>query len=117
MKTNYFDSGTAAIRRESLPLFDIGPYKGCKPEFKKYDEEHRGTWLKFQAVALKWINRGITRIGAKAIFEEIRVDCRRNNGEEFALNNTFSSDYARKFVNLHPQYEDLFELRKTKNEH
>jgi len=105
------DSGSARV---VLPLFDVDEYRGCKAGFEEYDKEHPGIWIRFEGVAVRRINRGDKRLGAKAIIEEIREDCRRKGDEPYALDNTYSSDYARMFENRHPRHKGLFEFRMRK---
>jgi len=111
------DSGTAQQSPGPLfvkvePTFDV--YKGCKEDFEKYDKQHPKVWQMYCVAVFNRINEGEERIGSKAIFELIRAKCRARMQDTFALNNTYSSDYARKFCNKYPQHRPKFEIRKKK---
>ena len=65
-------------------------------------------------MAINQINRGYKHLGAKAICEIIRFNS--PSSDEFPkVNNSITAYYARKFIRLHPEYKDFFELRERKN--
>lgn len=59
-----------------------------------------------------WIARDHTRIGMKMLTEVLRWQYGRATvGDEFKLNNNFTSRYVRLLIAEHPEYADVFELR------
>jgi len=84
--------------------------------FEEFDKANPEVWDEFKKTAFSLIEKGHKRYGAKAIFEVIRYKkALETNGTEFKLNNNLAAYYARKFINLYPQYADFFETRKVKN--
>lgn len=86
-------------------------------KFLKYDEQNPQYWQEFCKRAYEFIDKGYDRIGAKLITETIRWDeeCRRRK-ISYNFSNDFHAYYARKFLKIHPQYKDLFELRPVKRD-
>jgi len=95
-------------------LFDMK--SKLQAEFEEFDKANPDVWAEFKAIAFRLIEKGVKHYGAKAIFEVIRYKKTvETTGSEFKLNNDFTAYYARKFINLYPQYADFFETRKVKN--
>jgi hypothetical protein len=67
-------------------------------------------WREFEKEAAKRVNSGETRIGGKAIAEEVRKNLAAS-GSKYALNNNWISCYTRAFVIKYPGTRSLFELR------
>jgi len=82
----------------------------------KFDREHPVIWQEFKRIALRLIEKGVSRYGAKAIFEVIRYDMSIEGGTDFKLNNNYTAYYARKFIEQFPFHAGFFELRKKKIE-
>lgn len=62
-----------------------------------------------------WIAAGHARVGMKMMFEVLRWQVgRTTTGDEFKLNNSLTSRYARFIVNEHPEWETYFETRELK---
>ena len=56
-----------------------------------------------------------TRYSLKALFERIRWHVQiETGGEEFKLNNLYTSRYARKLIAEYPEFEGFFETRELK---
>ncbi len=61
------------------------------------------------------LDRGETRIGAKALYEELRQSLRVRKFGEWKLNNDFTATYARKLIEAEPRLEGMIELRRRKS--
>lgn len=58
-------------------------------------------------------NRGFKRYGMKAVFEELRHDPSfvTKSGDHYKMNNNHTAWYARKFMELYPEFDGFFEVR------
>lgn len=84
-------------------------------KFLNYFASRPDIWQAFEKVTLRLIERGVERIGAKCIMENIRYGLALKNGkDEFKICNTYTAGYARVFAIKHPQHADFFELRECK---
>lgn len=83
--------------------------------FETYDREHPRTWELFLHYSIKTKAKGYTNYSAKAIFELIRWHEGLPQGHDaFKLNNIYTADYARKLMNLKPEFEGFFRTRYLK---
>ena len=70
----------------------------------------------FIGLALQAKQRGRTRIGAKLIVERLRWEYMiQTGGDEFRLNNNYTSRLARAAVGSRPELEPLFEFRELRS--
>lgn len=83
--------------------------------FFQYHMENPRIWKNFERVALREIQAGKQRVGAKAIIEEMRKEheLEKRNGE-FKINNTYAPYYARMFIVKYTIYANLIETRQIK---
>lgn len=59
-----------------------------------------------------WVNRGHKRIGIKMLAEVLRWQYGMATvGDDFKLNNNFTSRYVRLIIAEHPEFADVFETR------
>ncbi|MGD3109524.1 hypothetical protein [Streptomyces sp. YGL11-2] len=66
-----------------------------------------------EALTADCVERGLRRIGIGMLFEVMRWQYgRATRGEPWKLNNDFRSRYARRLIELHPEWSPLFETRK-----
>lgn len=82
--------------------------------FKQYDQENPQIYQEFKRLSRMLISRGYTHIGARQIFEVIRWETMISGNDGFKVNNSYTSDYARKFENDFPQYVGIFRKRLCK---
>ena len=85
-------------------------------EFAKFIEENPDIWQQFRMLAVKLKAKGIDRYGAKAIWEVLRYELALKSvtsGEKYALNNNFTSRFARKLME-EEDFAGFFELRQLK---
>lgn len=85
--------------------------------FEKFDRDHPGVYCFFRRFAQELRAAGRKRCGAKLIIERIRwhyaiTSAPSASGEEFKIDNRFTSRYARKLIAERPEFADFFELRK-----
>ena len=97
--------------------------RDIQQHFEEFDRENPEVWERFQEIALRLIGLGFKHYSADAILhaERIHRDLKTTGageaaGKQLKLNNNFSSRYARKFHQLHPQYADCFETRRLKTD-
>ena len=82
--------------------------------FKKYDQENPKIWDAFIKYAKQSKARGFKNYSAKGIFEIIRWHTKIEANDEFKLNNNYHADYARKMMQLFPEFEGFFRIRELK---
>jgi hypothetical protein len=82
--------------------------------FLEHHCAHPQVYYAFQKAALEAIGTR-TRVGAKAIFEDLRFETQvGTSDDEFKLNNVWASYYARLFALRNPEHSTYFEFRRTK---
>jgi hypothetical protein len=82
--------------------------------FDAFDERNPWVWQLFERHALRLIQRGRRHFSSDAILHVIRyeVAANTNSDDGFKINNDFSSRYARKFVQAHPEHAEFFATRR-----
>jgi hypothetical protein len=71
----------------------------------------------FEEQALKAIAKGRKKISSKLIINWIRWhEFIESSGKDFKINDAYQSYYSRFFIEKYPQYSDVFEFRKLRNE-
>lgn len=84
--------------------------------FRKFHEQNPQVLIRLVALAHEAMDRGKRRIGAKTLVEVARWHVwLETEGDEFRINNSFTSRYARLLVELHPEFEGLFEIRELRS--
>jgi hypothetical protein len=62
-----------------------------------------------------WLARGHQRVGIGMLFEVLRYDYSvATHGDDFKLNNSLRSRYARRLIEDHPEWQDAFETRRLR---
>jgi hypothetical protein len=85
--------------------------------FNAFNRDNPHIFKAFEDQALSAIARGRTKISAKLIINWIRWhEYLESNDKNFKINDAYQSYYARLFVEKHPQYSGVFEMRKLRNE-
>lgn len=83
--------------------------------FETYDKEHPRTWELFLHYSIKTKAKGFQNYSAKAIFELIRWHEGLPQGHDaFKIDNIYTADYARKLMNLKPEFKGFFRTRDLK---
>lgn len=85
--------------------------------FNKFNQENPHIFKAFEEQALRAISKGRTKISAKLIINWIRWhEFLESSDLNFKINDAYQSYYARHFIEKYPEYSDVFELRKLRNE-
>lgn len=86
---------------------------------QKFYEFHRQNpivYVYFKKFAVEAMQAGLTKYGAKAIFERIRWQIRiEMKGADFKINNNYVSRYVRKLICECPEFIRFFETRVLKS--
>lgn len=87
-------------------------------EVVQFMRDNPTVYPKFRMLAVKLKAKGIDRWGAKAIWEVLRYEMALKSvttGEKYALNNNFTSRFARKLMDEEPdEFAGFFETRSLK---
>lgn len=91
--------------------------KDIDTEFRKFHETNPHVLNLFMGFAEEALATG-KKVGAKAIWERMRweVLMRQHPGQDFKLNNNYTSRYARLAIAKNPKLANLFEIRRIKSE-
>ena len=85
--------------------------------FEDFHAEHPWVYEALERLTVQWVAAGGGRIGVKALFEQLRwLVPGFANGEPFQLNNNFTSRYACLLRASHPEWRDVFELRRLRSD-
>ncbi len=86
--------------------------------FEAFHARHPDVYDRLLWLAHKAHRAGRTRIGMKMLFEVLRWEWTiaglPDDAEDWKLNNSYSSRYARLIMADHPQLDGLFEVRELK---
>lgn len=93
--------------------FNWGESRSIQQSFEDFDRAHPEVFEYLVRLAFDVYQRGFRHYGMKAFWERMRwhFQIEQDMGEEFKLNNNYTSRYVRKIIVKHPELEDLFELR------
>jgi hypothetical protein len=96
--------------------WERGREKSLDERFADYHAAHPEIYREFARLARLLRDRGHEHYGAKGLFEALRfhhaVDARP--GDQYKLNNNFTSRYIRLLVEEQPEFDGFFELRKLR---
>lgn len=103
-------------RQEDYDLFSIidgGTPTSLEIEFLEYDKANPEVWSMFCRFAFDAIQRGRKTLSVSLIIERIRweVFIVTQSGDGFKINNNHRAFYARKFMKVHPEYNEIFRTR------
>lgn len=84
--------------------------------FEEFDRNNPRVYLALEKLALERAAKKPGRFGIKRIMEVIRWDFEDMSawGDEFKINNSYTSRYARKLITLHPDLKERIETRQLK---
>lgn len=85
-------------------------------KYKVWDAANPEFYPMFVKFAQVLAQRGYRRLSAALIFERIRWERMTSTlvSADFAINDNFRAVYARRFMDDHPQYGDLFQLKSAR---
>jgi hypothetical protein len=103
----------AAPEAEEAPGEPEAASRSIQQAFLNFDEAHPEVYEYLMRLTGEVRDRGFKHYGVKALWERLRwhFQIEKGMGEDFKLNNNFSSRYARKMMKEHPELADFFELR------
>ncbi|MDX3749638.1 hypothetical protein [Streptomyces sp. AK08-02] len=85
--------------------------------FEDFHVEHPWVYEALEHLTVQWVAAGGGRIGVKALFEQLRwLSPDLANGVPIQLNNNFTSRYARLLRASHPEWREVFELRRLRSD-
>ena len=88
------------------------------PTDQAFHAFHRANpWVvrELEKIAWEMLRSGRKKIGIQACVEVFRWETRKHTiSNDFKLNNNFCSRYARMILNRHPEWGQVFELRRIK---
>ena len=86
--------------------------KSIDEAFRDFHKKNPQVYAWFQKYFFHLQRKGRKKIGAKMLIERIRFEVfMKTTGEDFKINNNFTSRYVRLFIREYPQYKSYFELR------
>jgi len=97
---------------------DLFDKKTIQERFESFLDKYPFIWELFKAQVFRARRHGFDRVGSKAIVEYLRWNARfeRLAGEDFKIDNVYTSRFARKFKEEYPGYPIEFETRTLKTE-
>ncbi len=96
------------------PLVDpcLGKGATIAERFDAFHKENPWVLTALVDLARRYQRMGRGHVGIKHLVEVIRWEyAKGTRGDEFKMNNNFTSRYARLICDRHPDMKDLFELR------
>lgn len=85
---------------------------------ERFDAFHAANpWVadSLEALVADWLANDNSRVGMKQMVEVVRWEYgRRTKGDEFRLNNNYTSRYARLLIARHPEWADAIEVRELR---
>jgi len=83
--------------------------------FQEFHAQNPHVLGAMHALAVQHLASGATRIGVKALWEELREHLRVQKTGEYKLDNSYTALYARALIELDPQLADVIETRRRKS--
>ncbi len=85
--------------------------------FVKFHNENPHIFEAFEKQVFKAVGRGKNKISSKLIINWIRWnEFLDSSDKNFRINDAYQSYYSRLFVEKHPEFTDVFNFRKLRNE-
>jgi hypothetical protein len=88
--------------------------------FERFHSDNPEVYDHFCQIVREARNKGFTNWSARAIFHVMRWEDRGpvtgDAGEDYLLNNDYSSRYARRWQTYHPDISGFFETRKLRTQ-
>lgn len=94
---------------------NTSPTLTLQQKFEAFHEANPWVYNSLEVLADDWLQKGHTRIGMKMLTEILRWQYERQTvGDEFKLNNSMTSRYARLLIDNHPEWADAIETRRLR---
>ena len=87
--------------------------------FAEFARANPHVFDELKRLAMKRLAEGGTRIGVKALWEELRASLIKiddGGGPGYKLNNDFTALYSRMLIEKHPELSAVIEIRRRKDE-
>jgi len=86
--------------------------------FEDYHARHPEVYVYLVALVFQLVNKGFQHYGIRTLWEHMRwhFTVEKDMGEDFKLNDHYTSRYVRKLVAEHPEFDGMFELRTLRAE-
>ena len=98
------------------PLVEIGKHESIQDAFEEFRRLNPHVYRELVRAARRAKSLGRKKIGIKMLFEVMRWNYFiQTEGDEFKLNNNFTSRYARLIEDENPDLEGIFETRCLKS--
>lgn len=110
-----FDSEQLVLDIEPLVIPERVVGQTIQEKFESFHELNPWVYSALVRLTADWVARGRTRIGMKMLTEVLRWEYGRQTvGDEFKINNNFTSRYVRLLVAEHPEFADAFHTRELR---
>jgi hypothetical protein len=95
----------------------VGPERTIREAWQRFDRDNPDVYSRLLELCRIWIaKRPDQPLGVKMLFERLRWDIAiRTTGEPLKLNNNYTALYARKIMDEHPEFGDLFRTRRLRS--
>lgn len=94
-----------------------GPELTIREAWQRFHADNPWVYDKLLELCRFWVSRRPgQRLGIGMLFERLRWDLAiRTTGEPLKLNNNYRALYARKIMDEHPEFADLFQTRRLRS--
>lgn len=109
-------SAPAPTLQPQLPGFAAEfPDRALSARWWQFHLDNPDVYRELVDLARQWRARGWARIGIAALFEVLRWQrAMRTDGDQFKLNNSYRSRYARLIMVEHPDLDGMFSTRELR---
>lgn len=92
------------------------PLQGTKAErFEQFHHDNPLVYATLERLTQEWVDRfGVTPLGIRMLWERARWELMlATTSADYTLNNNWTPYYVRLLIWHHPEWADLFELRRS----
>jgi len=109
-------SGQMILDMETLRSSDVVAGLTIQERFEEFHRLNPWVLEALETLTADYLERGHRRVGMKMLAEVLRWQYgRATKGDEFRLNNNYTSRYVRLIVGRHPDWEDVFSIRQLQS--
>lgn len=99
---------------ELEPLDQAVEGETIQERFESFHALNPWVYRAFVRLTAEWLEAGHSHIGMKMLTEVLRWQYGQTVGDEFKLNNNYTSRYVRLLIDEHPEYAEVFETRELR---
>ena len=110
---------TEQIELDLSPLVtpDLEPTATIVERFEAFHAANPHVAAGLEHLAAEWLGAGHRKVGVKALVERLRWEAGiRTSGDDYRINNDFTSHYARLLIERRPEWADAIETRALRAE-